>query len=975
MAFEQFKTQVLLLHSEQSTLDSLSTGFTDKYAVHCATSGIEALNTLGATPIDVIVSAQELAGMSGLDALREAKKRSPETIAILMAGTDTSDGLEALVSDKEVFQVIRGEVAPDTLRELVDNATKTARLMALAESANDTSADVDEPGEHIVMETAENGSAIVSDGTGQVPVLKPEKLSSQPTSAGQGVDVLVLTQDDEFLATIKESSLGTHHVHHAVKPGQAEDLMRKNPVGVLVTDAAMAGANVEALTQRMRTHRARLVAIVAGRRDDGEMLMDLINRGQVYRFLLKPVSPGRARLAIEASVKHHLEAPDQAFKPRTGTPPPPPKARPKPAAAKPPVPPAEKPKPEAAAKPKAKPKPVKAPPAPDGLDDAFDEASSFTETMTGIASSVGKSISSAAGSIKPSKKNDEPQKPAPTPTPAPAAAPAVDEAGVGGGSALNPRIIGIAAAVVVAAIAGFFALSGGDDAAPQATTVEQATPAVAEPEPLSAPAPETSQVAAPEPALPAPAQAESAPVATQAESTSALTEAAPVVAVPVDNSPVEEPAQPDPVVASNPAPESQQPAVDVAAPGAASEAEVAPAAETASPSPEVLALLERARDARAAGDVYAPAGNNAVEFYLEARGAAPGNETIATEFNEIVSEVYGLAEAALLDSRTTDASRALRVLGLADPGNPRITFLTTQLTQQEVRGALDNARTAIRESRFEDAGRELARAESVVGGSSAEIDALSAELAAARNARQLDDVLGLAGERFAADQLLAPENDNARYYYDLALSIDGNSTPAQQGLLAIASKLVLRARTAIDAGELDQAASILDDARELDPNSAEVAAAEEALQAAAAPPPAPVPEQPTDSTPAASTEPEATPPPTAAATLDDAAATDSVAEPAQPETVSITALRRTNYVPPRYPRGAQRRNQTGYVDVIFAVEPDGSVGEVEVYGAEPEGVFDEAAVEAVRQWEFEPVVENGTAVSKRVAVRMSFNLQ
>ena len=957
MAFEQFKTQVLLLHSEQSTLDSLSTGFTDKYAVHCATSGIEALNTLGATPIDVIVSAQELAGMSGLDALREAKKRSPETIAILMAGTDTSDGLEALVSDKEVFQVIRGEVAPDALRELVDNATKTARLMALAESANDTSADVDEPGEHIVMETAENGAAIVSDGTGQLPVLKPEKVSSQPTTAGQQVDVLVLTQDEEFLATIKESSLGTHHVHHAVKPGQAEEFMRKNPVGVLVTDAAMAGTNVEALTQRMRTHRARLVAIVAGRRDDGEMLMDLINRGQVYRFLLKPVSPGRARLAIEASVKHHLEAPDQAFKPRTGTPPPPPKARPKPepkpAAAKPTAAPSKKPTPKASAQPKAPSEPAKTSPAPDGLDDAFDEAKSFTETMTGIASSVGKSISSAAGSIKPGRQDDEGQKPA------------VNEAGEGAGGVMNPKIIGIAAAVIVAAIVGIFALSGGDDAPPQATTADQATPAPAVTAPESELQSAPAQAVTPEPASPASTLNESAAEPAQAEST--------VTPAPIQEAPVDASAEPDAVAAGGPVTNPQQSIVDGAAPDQA-EAPVttsAGAAETTSPSAGVLAMLERARDARAAGDIYSPAGNNAVEYYLDARNAAPDDDTVAAEFGEVVSEVYGLAEAALLDSRTTDASRALRVLGLADPGNPRITFLTTQLTQQEVRGALDSARTAIRESRFEEAGRELARAETIVGGSSAEIDALSAELAAARDARQLDEVLGSAGERFAADQLLEPANDNARYYYNLALSIDGNSTPAQQGLLAIASKLVLRARTAIDAGDLDQAASILDDARELDPSSAEVAAAQEALQIAAAPPPAPADEAPA----AANTESTAEAPATAAAALDDATSADAAAEPAQPETVSITALRRTNYVPPKYPRGAQRRNQTGFVDVIFAVGPDGTVGDVEVYGAEPEGVFDEAAVEAVRQWEFEPVVEDGTAVSKRVAVRMSFNLQ
>ncbi len=52
MPLDQVRTQVLLLHSEQSTLDTLSAGFNDdRYTIHCATSGTEALNTLGETPI------------------------------------------------------------------------------------------------------------------------------------------------------------------------------------------------------------------------------------------------------------------------------------------------------------------------------------------------------------------------------------------------------------------------------------------------------------------------------------------------------------------------------------------------------------------------------------------------------------------------------------------------------------------------------------------------------------------------------------------------------------------------------------------------------------------------------------------------------------------------------------------------------------------------------------------------------------
>ncbi|MCH7829261.1 MAG: TonB family protein [Proteobacteria bacterium] len=313
MPLDKFKTQVLILHSEQSTLDDLSAGFSDNYTVHCATSGSEALNTLVETPINVLISAQDLPGMSGLDALREARKRSPDMIGILLAG-DADSGLEALVGNEELFQIVRGNVTSESLLKLVDEATRQMRLMALTHSANDTTANVDQPSEHIVMETSENGSAIISDGTGRLPALDPEKISAAASVGSRAVDVLVLTKDREFLETVKASARGMHKVFYANTLAQADEAIRKFKIGVGVVDAAMVGGKIEQLTQHLRKGSPRLVCIVAGRRDDGEMLMDLINRGKVYRFLLKPVSPGRARLAIESSVKHHLEAPDAAFK-------------------------------------------------------------------------------------------------------------------------------------------------------------------------------------------------------------------------------------------------------------------------------------------------------------------------------------------------------------------------------------------------------------------------------------------------------------------------------------------------------------------------------------------------------------------------------------------------------------------------------------------------------------------------------------
>ncbi len=58
-------------------------------------------------------------------------------------------------------------------------------------------------------------------------------------------------------------------------------------------------------------------------------------------------------------------------------------------------------------------------------------------------------------------------------------------------------------------------------------------------------------------------------------------------------------------------------------------------------------------------------------------------------------------------------------------------------------------------------------------------------------------------------------------------------------------------------------------------------------------------------------------------------------------------------VPPEYPRGAERRELEGTVDLKFTVDESGTVGGIEVVGASMPGVFDSAAEKALEQWKFE----------------------
>jgi protein TonB len=91
--------------------------------------------------------------------------------------------------------------------------------------------------------------------------------------------------------------------------------------------------------------------------------------------------------------------------------------------------------------------------------------------------------------------------------------------------------------------------------------------------------------------------------------------------------------------------------------------------------------------------------------------------------------------------------------------------------------------------------------------------------------------------------------------------------------------------------------------------------------------------------------------------------------------VAASTLTRTKYVAPRYPRSAERRNISGWVDVVFTVTTSGSVIDIEVVGSEPGDMFVESATRAVEKWEFEPVTEDGQAVEKRAGVRMMFAIE
>ena len=76
---------------------------------------------------------------------------------------------------------------------------------------------------------------------------------------------------------------------------------------------------------------------------------------------------------------------------------------------------------------------------------------------------------------------------------------------------------------------------------------------------------------------------------------------------------------------------------------------------------------------------------------------------------------------------------------------------------------------------------------------------------------------------------------------------------------------------------------------------------------------------------------------------------------------------------PVYPLIAQSARVQGVVIIEATIDPDGKVADTRVLRSIP--LLDQAALDAVRKWEYEPTLLNGVAVPVIMTVTVNFTLR
>jgi TonB family protein len=296
-----------------------------------------------------------------------------------------------------------------------------------------------------------------------------------------------------------------------------------------------------------------------------------------------------------------------------------------------------------------------------------------------------------------------------------------------------------------------------------------------------------------------------------------------------------------------------------------------------------------------------------------------------------VTRLAGLVEDRIRDGKLTDpedsAKSYMSQLLVVAAANP----LTLHAQHDLAAAYLHKARDAALAKNPTEEDRWLAEARAA-GMKNADILAFQRDLTSARQKAaqsENDRLLAGARDRIHDGRLTDPAQDSAVYYLtQLQVSDPGNASLVDVSH-ELAGKLLDRARSSIAAGK--NADADLAQAKRLGADPKDLAAVQQAQAS-----------------------------PRSAATLD-------------PATLAA-GLKRLRAPPPDYPEGALSQHVAGSVTLQFTVDVNGEPRDIHVVEASPPGVFDRAAVAAIRHWRYAPMIVNGAPVEVPVKTLMRFEL-
>ena len=265
------KPKIAFIDDEPRILRSLKMHFRQSHDVFITTDASELMKYVSEHDVQVVISDQRMPDKQGTEVLRDIKAASPNTLRILLTGYADLNAVMDSVNEGEIYRYITKPWQNDELKQIVNKATEIAQQT-----------------QEITQNTMQgNDTQKVSGGT------------------GSNRNILVLDDDESVYQQIKSHFKSAYTVSWASNLEQAAKLLQKKRFGVTITDSTLNKENITPIVYALKNIQPDLMVLMLTEFKDAHMVIDLINKGQVYRCLPRPTNLSIMSISLDRAFDHH----------------------------------------------------------------------------------------------------------------------------------------------------------------------------------------------------------------------------------------------------------------------------------------------------------------------------------------------------------------------------------------------------------------------------------------------------------------------------------------------------------------------------------------------------------------------------------------------------------------------------------------------------------------------------------------------
>lgn len=322
--------------------------------------------------------------------------------------------------------------------------------------------------------------------------------------------------------------------------------------------------------------------------------------------------------------------------------------------------------------------------------------------------------------------------------------------------------------------------------------------------------------------------------------------------------------------------------------------------------------LRMAQLAYDAGMLVEPEEYSAWTLFARAVKAEPNNAEAVAGLNKVADDLVRRGETALEQGRFDDARKLVERIRVSLPAHPGAKALGAKIwpATSPTLPAPESLKPPVEAPK-------VARV----------------EVAPAAPAKPAVDPLVQASDQFnaamTAGRLLTPVETSAKHYLTVLIAANRDSELTQRARQSLSRELLARASQSIEALDDEGAAVWINEAESVGADAEGVRKARGVL-----------------------TE------------------RQIARESAKP--IPASSMKVVTYVAPVYPARALDRGLQGWVDLEFTVGTDGKTRDITVANASNDSLFRREAMDAVKQWQFEPRVFMNRTIDQRCFTRIRF---